>query len=159
MDSMVEIYLNRASNEILAAESLNRLSENQKDKKNFELASNITFYSSVISHSYYSIFYSAKAILLTTGIKTEAPNVHKATLDKFKEKFVDNGILDVKLLEIYKKLIVRADDLLEIYKIEKGKRGNFTYQTIAQANKEPANESLQNAKFFVANINKVVKNN
>src|SRR3989338_2417311 len=99
MDSMVEIYLNRASNEILAAESLNRLSENQKDKKNFELASNITFYSSVISHSYYSIFYSAKAILLTTGIKTEAPNVHKATLDKFKEKFVDNGILDVKLLE------------------------------------------------------------
>jgi len=159
MDSMVEIYLNRASNEILAAESLNRLSENQKDKKNFELASNITFYSSVISHSYYSIFYSAKAILLTTGIKTEAPNVHKATLDKFKEKFVDNGILDVKLLEIYKKLIVRADDLLEIFKIEKGKRGNFTYQTIAQANKEPANESLQNAKFFVANINKVVKNN
>ena len=156
---MVEIYLNRASNEILAAESLNRLSENQKDKKNFELASNITFYSSVISHSYYSIFYSAKAILLTTGIKTEAPNVHKATLDKFKEKFVDNGILDVKLLEIYKKLIVRADDLLEIFKIEKGKRGNFTYQTIAQANKEPANESLQNAKFFVANINKVVKNN
>ncbi len=154
---MVEIYLNRASNEILAAEALKRLSENQKDKQNFGLTSNVTFYSSVISHSYYSIFYSAKAILLTKGIKTEAPNIHKVTLEKFKENFVDNGILDVKLLKIYKKLIVRADDLLGIFKIEKGKRGDFTYQVIPQANKGPAGESIQNAVFFVSNITKVVK--
>lgn len=157
MDSIVEIYLNRASNEIMAAESLKRLSENQEDKQNFEIPLNTTFYSSVISHSYYSIFYSAKAILLTKGIKTESPNVHKATLEKFEENFVDTGILDVELLEIYKKLIVRADDLLEIFKTEKRKRGDFTYQTIPQANKYPAEESIKNAKFFVSNISKVIK--
>ena len=156
MDSLVEIYLNRANNEIMAAVSLKKLSEGQKEKQDFELPSNVTFYSSVISHAYYAIFYSAKAILLTNGIKTTLPNVHKATLDKFKESFVDSGILDVKLLDIYKKLIIRADDLLEIFQLEKGKRGSFTYTTIPQANKEPAEESIENAKFFVSNMTKVI---
>ena len=73
MDSLVEIYLERANNEIMAAESLKRLSEQNEDKKNFNLPLNISFYSSVISHSYYSIFYSAKALLLTKNIKTSSP--------------------------------------------------------------------------------------
>jgi uncharacterized protein (UPF0332 family) len=157
MDSMVEIFLNRANNEIMAAESLKRLSEEQKDKENFKLPSDTTFYSSVISHSYYAIFYSAKALLLTKKIKTTSPEVHKRTFMEFKEKFVDTGILDVNLLEIYSKMMVKADELLEIFKEEKFKRGHFTYETIPQANKEPATDSLKNSKFFVANISKVVK--
>ena len=89
MDSMVEIYLDRASNELLAAESLKRLSEDSKAKEEFNLPQKTTFYSSVISHSYYSVFYAAKAILLTKRIKTDAPNVHKKTYDEFKRAFVD----------------------------------------------------------------------
>jgi len=157
MDSMVEIYLERANNEILAAESLKKLSEELKSKEEFELPENITFYSSVISHSYYSIFYAAKAILLTKGIKTSSPKVHSKTYDKFKKHFVETGILDVKLLEIYKKIVIRADELLEIFKDEKWKRGNFTYNTLPQANKEPAENSLSNAKTFISNVVKVVK--
>lgn len=157
MDSMVEIYLNRANNEILLAQSVKRLSENLEDKQNFNLPSDITFYSSVISHSYYSIFYSAKAILLTKNIKTTSPEVHKKTFDKFKGTFVDTGILDVNLLTIYKKMIIRADKLLQIFKDEKWKRGHFTYETIPQANKDPADESLDHARTFFNNIKKVVK--
>lgn len=121
MDSLVERYLNRADNEIMVAESLKKLSESPKEKHDFELPSNVTFYSSVISHAYYGIFYSAKAILLTKGIKTTSPNIHKVTLDLFKENFVDSGVLDFKLLEIYKKLIIRAGDLLGIFSMEKEK--------------------------------------
>ena len=157
MDSMVEIYLNRANNEILLAQSVKRLSENLEDKQNFNLPSDITFYSSVISHSYYSIFYSAKSILLTKDLKTSSPEVHKKTFDKFKETFVDTGILDVNLLTIYKKMIVKADQLLQIFKDEKWKRGHFTYETIPQANKDPADESLDHAKTFFNNIKKVIK--
>ncbi|MEA2036543.1 MAG: HEPN domain-containing protein [Nanoarchaeota archaeon] len=157
MDSMVEIYLNRANNEILLAQTVKRLSENQEDKENFKLPSDITFYSSVISHSYYSIFYSAKAILLTKDIKTSSPEVHKKNFDKFKETFVDTGILDVNLLTIYKKMIVKADQLLQIFKDEKWKRGHFTYETIPQANKDPADESLDHARTFFNNIKKVIK--
>ena len=157
MDSMIEIYLNRANNEILLAQSIKRLSETPEDKENFNLPSDITFYSSVISHSYYSIFYAAKAILLTKDIKTYPPEVHKKTYDKFKETFVDTGILDVNLLTIYKKMIIKADQLLQIFKTEKKKRGEFTYTTIPQANKDPANDSLDHARTFFNNIKKVIK--
>jgi len=50
------------------------------------------------------------------------------------------GILDVNLLTIYKKMMVRADQLLQIFKDEKWKRGHFTYETIPQANKDPADD-------------------
>ncbi|RLI96380.1 MAG: hypothetical protein DRO96_03255 [Candidatus Aenigmatarchaeota archaeon] len=157
MGSMVEIFLERANNEILAAESLKRLSEETRSKEEFRLPQKITFYSSVISHSYYAIFYAAKAILLTKNIKTSAPEVHKKTFNEFRKNLVDTGILDVTLLQIYKKLVIRADELLQIFKGEKWKRGNFTYKTIPQANKEPAEDSLKNAKFFVSNITKVIE--
>lgn len=157
MDSMVEIYLERAGNELLAADSLKKLSENAKSREEFSLPQSTTFYSSVISHSYYSIFYSAKAILLTKGVKTSAPDVHKKTYEEFERVFVNSGILDMKLFEIYKKMVVRADALLQIFKDEKWKRGNFTYKTIPQANKEPADDSLKNAKIFVSHISKIIK--
>ena len=157
MDSLVEIYIERGNNEILAAESLKKLSEEIKAKEDFHIPKITTFYSSVISHSYYAIFYAAKAILLTKGIKTVSPQIHKNTYEAFKKNFVRTGVLDVKLLNIYKEAVVRASDLLEIFKDEKWKRGNFTYQVIPQANKTPAEDSLENAKLFVANITKVIK--
>lgn len=157
MDSMVEIFLDRASNEILAAQSLKNLSEKPKFKHELNLPESTTFYSSVISHSYYAIFYAAKAILLTKGVRTSSPEIHKKTYEAFQKNLVKTGILDVKLLKIYKKLVIRADSLLEIFKLEKGKRGDFTYKTIPQANKEPAEDSLKNAKTFVSNATKIIK--
>lgn len=152
MDSMVEIFTERAKNEILAAQSLKKLSEETRFKEDFQLSDDVTFYSSVISHSYYAIFYAAKAILLTKGIRTYAPEVHRKTIEEFEKNFVDTGILDVKLLEIYNKIVVRADELVEIFRDEKGKRGKFTYRTIPEANKGPAEDSLKNSMFFVSNI-------
>ncbi len=157
MGSLIEIYIDRANNEIMAASSLRRLTENKEDKINFGLPDDVSFYSSVISHSYYAIFYAAKAILLSGGVVTKSPDIHKKTFEEFKKTFVDTKELDVSLLKIYKKMIVRADELLEIFKDEKWKRGNFTYQTISQANKEPAENSLKNSRFFVSNIMKVIK--
>jgi len=157
MDSMVELFLERADNELLAAESLKRLSEEAKSKEEFQLPSRTTFYSAVISHSYYAIFYAAKAILMKKNIKTYSPEIHKKTFEEFKNAFVETGILDARLLEIYRKMVVRADELLGIFKDEKWKRGNFTYNTIPQANREPAEDSLKNGKFFVSNIMKVIE--
>ncbi len=157
MDSLVEIFLERAGNEIMAAESLKKLSEENDAKEEFSLPQDTTFYSSVISHSYYAIFYAAKAILLTKNIKTASPEIHKRTYEEFKKNFVDNGVLDVQLLEIYRKMVVRADDLLDIFRDEKRKRGDFTYQTIPQANKQYADDSIKNAKMFVSNISNVIR--
>lgn len=149
MDSKVEMYLNRAKTELETAEILFEVSMNGSAKHNFPIAVDATYYSGVISHGYYGVFYSAKAMLLTRKIETGAPEVHRKTLDAFKTEFIDSGLLDAKLLVIYKQMMVRAETLLEIFKTEKKKRGDFTYNTIPQANREPAEESIQNAKEFI----------
>lgn len=158
MDSKADMYFKRAKTELETAEILDKLSENKELKQNFVISPESTYYSGVISHAYYSIFYSAKAMLLTKNIETEAPEVHKKTLDAFKKEFIDTGLLDAKLLVIYKQMIVRAESLLEIFRVEKKKRGDFTYNTIPQANQEPAEESVKNAKEFIKHCNAYLSN-
>lgn len=149
MDSKADMYFKRAKTEFETAEILNTISKDKDLKENFDISSDSTYYSGVISHAYYAIFYSAKAMLHTKNRETEAPEVHKKTLDAFKKEFIDSGLLDAKLLFIYKQMIIRAETLLEIFKTEKQKRGNFTYNTIPQANREPAEDSITNAKEFI----------
>lgn len=158
MKDEATLYLQRAENELIAAQMLFEVSSNPTlQKEEFKLEKDFTFYSIVIGHSYYSIFYSAKAILIKNGIKTEAPEVHKKTLEAFEKELVNTGKLDMELLQIYQKIVVRADALLGIFSLEKRKRGEFTYQKLPQANQEPAQESLRNASFFFKNINKIVR--
>jgi uncharacterized protein (UPF0332 family) len=116
-----------------------------------------TYYSAVISHAYYSIFYAAKAYLILKGIKTSAPEEHKKTFEEF-SKLVDKGTVDIELLTIYRNMLIKADTLLHIFELEKGKRGKFTYRRIAQANQDPAQESISNAKTFFNNIYRLCEN-
>jgi uncharacterized protein (UPF0332 family) len=157
MDSMISVLLRRSENEIILAETLRRLSEDKAAKDFMNVPQAITFYSGVISHSYYAIFYAAKAILLKNNIKTFPPEIHKKTYEAFKKNLADTGVLDIELLKIYKTIAVRAEDLLGIFEREKSKRGRFTYSTIAQANKEPAEDSLRNARIFTTRIIKITE--
>ena len=156
MDTVIKQYLERSENELRLSIILMNISGSE-EKARFGANKEDTFYSSVISHAYYSIFYSAKAILLTKNIKTYPPDIHKRTFEAFKREFVDSGILDLELLRIYNEMIVRADELLGIFQIEKGKRGKFVYKTIPQANIEPANDSINNAKKFVSHIKQIIE--
>ena len=119
MDSTAKIYLERANNEHLLAETLKKISETETIKTKLKLPEKITFYSAAITHAYYAIFYAAKAILLTKNIATKTLEIHKKTFEEFKKHFVESGILDTELLMIYKKMIIRADELLQIFKNEK----------------------------------------
>lgn len=158
MEDFVELCLARAENEAIAGQVLFEVSGNRELQKNaFGLEREFTFYSAVISHAYYCIFFSAKAILAIEGIKTESPYIHAKTLRAFEEKLVITGKLDVELLKIYKSIVIKADELLGIFSREKGKRGHFTYQKLPQANLEPAMDSMKNALFFFKHINKVIR--
>ena len=75
---------------------------------------------------------------------------------KFK-KFAKTGELDKELLEIYEDAKIKAETLLLILENEEEKRTEYTYKTYPQANKEPAEKSIENAKFFVAHIKKFVE--
>ncbi len=158
MVSLIDVYIGRAENELRLAKALLLLSGKEDVKIQLEAERGDTFYSAVISNAYYAIFYVAKALLLTKGITTKAPEVHKKTIDDFKKEFVVTGILDYKLLEIYREMIISADELLGLFEREKWKRGNFTYKVASEANLPFAEESVKNAKIFVQNILAVLEN-
>ncbi len=146
-----KIYIERAKNELDLAKAVFKLSTNEKIKLEFELKEDSTFFSNVISTSYFCIFYSAKALLESKGIITKVPEEHRKTLEEF-EKLTESGEIDKELLLIYRSIVVKADELLGIFKKEKWKRGKFTYKKLPQANKEPADDSLKNAEKFLKNI-------
>ena len=153
MDSLSKLYIERSQNELNLAKTLLKLSLDSDIKVNvFTIPEDETFLSAVITHSYYSIFYGAKAYLLKKGITTKAPEEHRKTYEELK-KLIETGILDVELLIIYEQSVVQADALVGIFKIEKSKRGKYTYRTLPQANIKPAEESVENAKFFFKHMN------
>ncbi len=156
LDPKAALYIERAKNELDLAKAIFKLSTEQRLKLEFELKEDSTFFSNVISNSYYCIFYSAKSLLQSKNIVTNPPEEHKKTLEEF-EKLALSGEIDVELLEIYKSIVIKADELLGIFRKEKSKRGKFTYKKLPQANLEPARESLDNAEKFFKNINLMVK--
>lgn len=151
MDFEYKIYLARAQNELNLSVIVQKISDDKKMQIEIFTMKEDTYYSAVISHAYYSIFYAAKAYLMLKGIKTSAPEEHKKTFEEF-SRFVDKGTVDLELLKIYRNMLIKADTLLHIFELEKGKRGKFTYRRIPQANQEPAEESIRNAKIFFNNI-------
>jgi len=155
MDSEVNLYLLRAEDEFLLSQKDLQISKDDKTKDFLGIPKDKTFYYSVISHAYYSIFYTAKAYLLNKGIKTKIPNEHKKTFKEFK-KFVKDGVLDKELLRIYEAEIIKADFLLKIFQSEKKKRGTFTYQMRSEANLPFAQESIENARKFISNVQAIV---
>lgn len=155
MDLKDNLLLERAEHEISTAELLLKLSEDSELRILLNIPSGVTFYSAVISHSYYSIFYSAKLYLISKGITIPEQGQHNAVYQGFK-KMVKIGELDKSLLEIYDNAKVKAEVLLAILDDEGEKRTQYTYKTIPQANKEPAEKSIENAKFFVSHIRKFI---
>jgi len=96
-----------------------------------------------------------KAYLIKNKIFTNAPEEHKNTYEEFK-KLCDIGLIDYELIKIYKEIIVKADTLLNIFDKEKHKRGKFTYNILSEINMRPANESLENASYFIKHINSLL---
>ncbi len=156
MDLKDKPLIERAEHEIATSELLYRLSEDSPEKAALHVTLGNTFYSAVIGHAYYAIFYSAKYYLLSKNMSIPEQGQHSFVYQKFK-KLAKTGELDKELLEIYEDAKVKAEMLLSILEDEEEKRTEYTYKTYPQANKEPAEKSIENVKFFVAHIRKFVE--
>jgi len=157
MDLKVKGYLERAENELILAKANFELSTKEEIKQILKIPAGKTFFNDVISESYYSIFYSAKAYLLSQGIETEAPEEHKKTYEEFK-KLVESKKLDKQLKEIYELESEKAEILLKIFFSEKRNRGRFTYNINANANLPFAEQSIKNARIFASAIKSILEN-
>lgn len=157
MDIRVKGYLERAENELIVANANFSISTEKEIKTKLGISTNKTFFNNVISESYYSIFYSAKAFLISLQIITEAPEEHKKTYNEFR-KIVQSRKLDRQLARIYEEESNKAETLLKIFFYEKRNRGRFTYNINANANNPFAQRSISNARFFCSAIRHLIEN-
>lgn len=157
MDIRVKGYLDRAENELILAKANFELSTQTGAKEMLKIPAGKTFFNNVISESYYAIFYSAKAYLISQKIETSPPEEHKKSYDEFK-KIVESRKLDMQLAEIYEEESNKAETLLRIFFDEKRNRGRFTYNLNANANMPFAEKSIQNARTFLSAIKNLLEN-
>ena len=156
MNELCTLYIQRADNELVLAEIILKVSDDVSLQQSvFEVRPD-TWYSAVIGHSYYSIFYATKSYLLTKGVKTVSPDEHKKTYEEFR-MLVDSGIVDYELLKIYIDVLTKADALLRIFRVEKEKRTQYTYKKLPQSNRNSALESLEHARKFLNHISDLLK--
>ncbi|MBU2523510.1 MAG: hypothetical protein KKE23_04470 [Nanoarchaeota archaeon] len=112
--------------------------------------------------SYYSMFYYANAVLLKFGYKVGDKIVHKVTSDamivhirkKLKESFIEG--YEKNRDEALNLAGIKADELIESLEFERNKRGRIQYETIEIEKKSKAKTSLQRAKEFALEMNKLL---
>ena len=87
--------------------------------------------------------------MLKKGIEVSAPEEHK-NVCRIK-RFVESGELDVELHEFTGSF----DEGTFYWVLKRKKQRVITYRTMPQANREPAQESMEHAKVFFKNIFKL----
>ena len=120
----------------------------------------------VINSSYYSMFYTARALLDSRGITIKADNsVHSVTFNALVYYFYLNGKLERRFIEDFKEAGEEAFEILgkekakiliEEYSSEKEKRNKFTYEIGEIAIKGKAETSLKRAKKFNEEARKII---
>lgn len=116
----------------------------------------------VIVCSYYSMYYYANAVLLKFGYKVNGKIVHKVTSDalivyirpKLKESFIED--YELTKFEALNIAGIKADSLIESFEFERRKRGLIQYKTIDIEKQSKAKTSLQRAKEFAKEMEKIL---
>ncbi len=116
----------------------------------------------VIVCSYYAMYYYANAVLLKFGYKVGEKIVHKVTSDALIVYI--RGKLKGSLIEEYEQTKeealnlagMRADSLIESFEFERKKRGLIQYRTIEIEKQTKAKTSLQRAKEFAKEMDKLL---
>jgi len=112
--------------------------------------------------SYYTMYYYANAVLLKFGYKIGDKIVHKVTSDALIVYI--RGKLKESLIEEYEQTKeealnlagTRADSLIESFEFERNKRSLIQYKTIEIEKQSKAKTSLQRAKEFAKEMEKLL---
>jgi len=116
----------------------------------------------VIVCSYYSMYYYANAVLLKFGYKVGDKIVHKVTSDAMIVNI--RSKLKKNLLEEYEETKeealnlagIRSDELIESLDLERYKRSFIQYKTVEVDKRSKAKTSLQRAKQFALEMDKLL---
>lgn len=156
----VEFFLEQGKKSLAVAERLRQVQEEEG------LDSNLW----IINASYYSMFFSATSLLAKFNHRLNSEvGIHKMTYHALVYFFIkENNKLKVQLAEEYADAIKEAEEILQLgekkikelvddFDFELDKRKIFTYELGAIAHKSKALTSLQRAKRFFEEINRLVR--
>jgi len=114
----------------------------------------------VIVTSYYSMYYMANVVLYKLGFKVGEKISHKITADALiiyvRKHLKDNLIEQYEELKKEALAGIRTDELIESFDYERRKRGIIQYQTKELEKHSKAITSLNRAKEFVAEMEKLL---
>lgn len=113
----------------------------EKAEKYVEHLLNYGDYDSSVSRSYYSMYYMAKALLLT---KSSNPKTHSGMISEFSKKFIKTEILPISLAKQLKKGFETR--LLGDYNIS------------VEINKNEAKNLVETAKSFIVKTRNYLEN-
>ena len=167
----LNFYKKQANLSLIAADLLYNISTEKLSKEFHKLEQNYECYLWVINSSYYSMFYAVHALLAYKNTRIlEKQGIHKITAHalvyyclkndfiakELYEQFVESQKEAAELfnLEEFQK---RAAELASKYFFEADKRTKFTYEIGEEAKKQNALTSLQRAKEFLNEIEKIIE--
>lgn len=162
----VDFFVNNSRDSLNSANALFDLSTDKgmQEKTGYH---NFDGFLWVINASYYSMFYMARALLEKGGIKLKSDlSIHAITFDALVYFFYLTGKLQKKFIEDFAEAKEdaaellgkqKADELIEEYFFEKGKRATFTYETGAIVIQSKAKTSLERAKRLNIEIRKMIE--
>lgn len=154
----VDFFIKNAKDSLDAAKVLFDISINEKIKSSLGLL-NFNGFLWVINSSYYSMFYMARALLESVGVKIKTDeSIHFSVFNALIYYFYSNGKLERHFIEDFENAQAesseilgreKAKEIISDYSGEKEKRARFTYEIGEIAMKSKAQTSLDRAKKFV----------
>ena len=169
----VEFYLENSLISSNTAKLLNMISSDDNTKKQFNfIDESFESYLWVINSSYYSMFYSAGALLAKIGIKIKSEiGVHRKTFEALVYYFLITNRIEKHYIEEFEEALQESQGLLgneeqamkkkvhemiEDYDFEMGKRAKFTYNIGEKAKMNKAMTSLSRAANFYNECLKII---
>lgn len=161
----VDFFLSNARNSLETAQLLFEVSIKPDLQKTLGVAP-FNGFLWVINASYYSMFYTARALIEKEGTSIKSTqSIHQVTFDVLVHNFYLTEKLQKKLIEDFAEALdessqllgkEKAKTLIEDYFYEKEKRATFTYELGVVALQNKAQTSLDRAKRFNEAIRTIV---
>ncbi len=164
----IDFFLTNAKNSLLTAQAIYDLSTN-RDFQEYTGYEDINGLLWVVNASYYSMFYTARALLANEGIKLKSElSIHALVFDSMIYFFYLNEKLEKRLIQAFFEASEeaseilgkeKADSIMKEYSWEKRKRSELTYEIGEFAIKSKAKTSLERAKRFNEEIRLLIERN
>jgi uncharacterized protein (UPF0332 family) len=166
----ISFYIKQANLSLIASDLLYDISTKKESKEFHKLSPDYECFLWVLNSAYYSMFYAVQALLAYRGVRILVEQgIHKITANALiyfciknnfiaKElytQFVRSQIEAAELLNL-EDFKGRAIDLTEKFFHESEKRSKFTYETGKEVKQAHATTSLQRAKEFLNEIEKIL---